>query len=234
MNLTFWKKKKAAEENSESASDEAVADASEADQPAKPGWLAHLKSRLKASKLLARKKRTPPEEEGSEPLAEQAGDDHPDMEPVLTVKRGKWRPLALALLIVLAGGGGFAARAWLSPPQPQKTHLPAPAAAPLPVTAIPRPAASSSPDKAEIEALKKRNQEMQAQIEVLKKQNQEMQAQAEAVKNQGKSVPPVTASTPPARGGVMTISGKESAEGLKKAIEEMNASDSRSSRKLAK
>lgn len=68
---------------------------------------------------------------------------------------------------------------------------------------------------------------VQAQLETLRKQNQEMQTQLEALKSQRHPpARPAGATASPPRGDVLIINGKnskESAQGLKQVIEEMNA-----------
>lgn len=104
------------------------------------------------------------------------------------------------------------------------------------VPPVPAATASHPPAEAQANAAATTGSEMQAQIETLKKQNQEMREQLDTLKKQSKQPSPVAA-TPP-REGVLIISGKEvkeSAQGLKKVIEEMNAaSDSQGARKPAK
>jgi hypothetical protein len=77
--------------------------------------------------------------------------------------------------------------------------------------------------------------DVQAQIEALKKQNQEMQAQIDMLKQQQAgtaSKPAKSGSSALPKDGVIIIGGKnskESAQSLKKVIEEMNTSSDRSS-----
>lgn len=69
------------------------------------------------------------------------------------------------------------------------------------------------------------DEDVQTQIETMKKQNQEMQAQIEALKKQPTATRPARSTATP-REGVLIINGKnakESAQGLKKVIESMNA-----------
>ena len=69
------------------------------------------------------------------------------------------------------------------------------------------------------------DEDIQTQIEAMKKHNLEMQAEIEMLKKQPAAARPVRAATTP-REGVLIINGKntkESAQGLKKIIEDMNA-----------
>ena len=69
------------------------------------------------------------------------------------------------------------------------------------------------------------DEDVQAQIQAMKKHNQEMQAQIEALKKQPAVERPARSAATP-REGVLIINGKnakESAQGLKKVIEGMNA-----------
>jgi flagellar basal body-associated protein FliL len=90
-----------------------------------------------------------------------------------------------------------------------------------PATEVPEPQAETPVAEAPAE------EDVQAQIQAMKKQNQEMQAQIEALKKQPTVARPArsaTSATP--REGVLIINGKnakESAQGLKKVIEGMNA-----------
>ncbi|MDP2154754.1 MAG: hypothetical protein Q8J61_02035 [Sulfuricella sp.] len=72
------------------------------------------------------------------------------------------------------------------------------------------------------------DEDVQAQIQAMKKHNQEMQAQIEALKKQpaAEKKPARSAASAMPREGVLIINGKnakESAQGLKKVIEDMNA-----------
>ena len=168
---------------------------------------------------------------------------------------------ALGVLVLLVTGGGFAAWKWLRPstPLPVKTaaphlqetkkievravpsgpaHIPADTTPPQPEAISPQTAA-----KTQATVASQANPDIQAQIEALKKQNQEMQAQIEALKKQDEQQPPgyVSAGKPTKtgasslhQGGVLIINGKDtkaSAQSLKQAIEEMNATEGRDSRK---
>lgn len=69
------------------------------------------------------------------------------------------------------------------------------------------------------------DEDIQTQIAAMKKHNQEMQAEIEMLKKQPAAARPVRAAATP-REGVLIINGKntkESAQGLKKIIEDMNA-----------
>lgn len=108
------------------------------------------------------------------------------------------------------------------PPVPPSTTEEANAEAP----AAEKPDAPTDTPAPEAEAEAPAEDDVQAQIQAMKKQNQEMQAQIEALKKQ----PTPERSARPAvspRDGVLIINGsnpRESAQGLKKVIENMNAS----------
>lgn len=83
---------------------------------------------------------------------------------------------------------------------------------------------SASPAEAPV-AEAPADEDVQTQIEAMKKHNQEMQAQIEALKKQPAGARPARSTATP-REGVLIINGKnakESAQGLKKVIEGMNA-----------
>lgn len=117
-------------------------------------------------------------------------------------------------------------------PQPEDAQPPAESApqqeagAEAPAAGIPEPAAEAP--VAEAGADTPAEEDVPSQIQAMKKQNQEMQAQIEALKKH----PAAEKSARPAvspRDGVLIINGtntKESAQGLKKIIESMNASSS--------
>jgi len=140
--------------------------------------------------------------------------------------------IVLAFLIPLASVGGFFAANKLLPPphqeaspaknatsqkvktdgQPASEPTEAAGQTPQPKPAPPAPVANAPSD------------DVQVQIETMKKQHQEMQAQIEALKKQPAAPRSVRSAAMP-REGVLIIDGKnvkESAQGLKKAIESMN------------
>lgn len=88
-----------------------------------------------------------------------------------------------------------------------------------PVAEVPAPPAEAPVAEAPAD------EDLQTQIQAMKKQNQEMQAQIEALKKQPAGARPAKSTATP-REGVLIINGKnakESAQGLKKVIEGMNA-----------
>lgn len=237
MNLLFWKKKKPAEGESKDESLEkpdeetTAAESEEAERtPVQPGILARVRTKLVAARQRLRRHRespapaedqspVPAEDQSSAPAKDQspasakgkspaaknapgkATVEAPTADATTNIPASKVRKRSLlwgtvVVLTLLTAGGGFAAIKWLLAPAPA---------------------------------------DMQAQIEALKKQNQEMQAQIEAQKKESQSKPkPVTAAeenkawgtTPLSDKGVLVISNedsKASAQTLKQAIEEMNA-----------
>lgn len=125
-----------------------------------------------------------------------------------------------------------------SAPGPAKTAEQAPEPEQPLTEPAPQQADSATPPPAEVaepsaetsaaDAPTPVDERVQEQIEAMKKQNQEMQAQIEALKKRPaveRSVRPAPSATP--REGVLIINGKdakESAQGVKKIIEGMNAS----------
>lgn len=217
MNLLFWKKKPPADEESGEAApdkpDDENAESEEAGEaPARPGLFARIRARLAAAERRRRKRRESPaaDDAPEKTGAEAPAEDAPDDIPAAGTKR-RWLLLgALLAAIALAAGGGLAAWKWLLAPAPADM-------------------------RAQIEALKKQNQEMQARIEAMKKENPDKpQPDAAAVENKP---PGEYAATPPGA-GVLIISDKDTkagAQALKQAIEEMNAaSERRNARKPAR
>ena len=194
MNLKFWKKKQMSEESDNNATDETI-DATETDPtPAKPGFLARLKSTLIPSR---KKDKTAENEENFEepkPSDERTDRKHreeePEPAPTPAEKPGKRLVIALALLIPLAAGGGFFAATQLLPPPQHKETPPTKGAALQEVKIKLHPAAEATEPPAE--------------------------APVAGRSARSSAIP---------RGGVLIISdkdSKESVQGLKKIIEEMN------------
>jgi flagellar basal body-associated protein FliL len=112
-------------------------------------------------------------------------------------------------------------------PQPETDQSPNESApqqssdAPTPIAEVAEPQAEPPGNGAPAPS----DEDIQTQIETLKKHNQKMQAEIEMLKKQPAVARPArTAATP--REGVLIINGKnakESAQGLKKIIEDMNA-----------
>lgn len=216
MNLLFWKKKKTEPEESreqflDKTDDEtATAEPEEAEStPDQPGILARVRIKLAAVGQRLRRRRESSAGEDESPTAGDAGKTGVEAsaeDAIITnyaLKPRKRLLLAGALIvfILLTAGGGFAAWKWLLVPAPADMQV-------------------------QIEVLKKQNREMQAQIEALKKDSQsEPQPATAAVENRPSGKWKNTA-LPPGQ-GVLIISDKDttaSAQALKQAIEEMNAS----------
>jgi len=233
--------------------DDKPQDEESAAPPSKPGFLARLKNALLPSrkKKKTEDEEKPEEAKHSAKHADKKHrDEEPEPSEVPAKKPRKRLVIVLALLIPLAVGGGFfAATKLMLPPQPQKApqakdaamqevkidgnHTPEPPKAaeqapqPEPEQPLPEPAPQQADNATTpaAEAPAPADGDVQTQIEELKKQNQEMQAQIEALKKQSERPARSTASATP-REGVLIINGqnaKESAQGLKKAIEGMNA-----------
>lgn len=137
--------------------------------------------------------------------------------PVTPVRNLKKRLItggAIGLLVILLAGIGFAL------PRIPRSH---PQQKPATAEASParHPAARTETSQAEIAALKKKNEELQAQIEAAKKLL--LQAQSPAAQRQQTNQH--TASSAAPIGGEMTVSNKDpraAAQALKAAIEAMN------------
>jgi len=220
MKLKFWKKN--------------ADDGDDAETPAKPGLTARIKLRLAA---LVRSFKKPPafyaEEVQAPDVSEQTEsvhDDTPSAKPV-NFKKRLIIGTAVALLIVILAGVGFAAwKIFLLKPE-QKVDT---SAKTLEIHHTDQPVPQAVLPSAEIEELKKRNDELQAQVEKLKKEqlnkeqlkkeqlNKEPLQQshaASAVKQANNKIPPS-----PVSGEIMV--GNEDPKGsamtLKEAIKAMN------------
>ncbi len=178
-------------------------------------------------------------------------DEEPEPSDVPVEKPRKRLVTVLALLIPLAAAGGFYAAINLFPPPQQQEAPPAKDAAaqeekvdeqpaPEPAEAAEQapqqtdnaatPAAEAPEPIAEApvaDAPAPTDEDVQTQIEAIKKHNQEMRALIESLKKQPaaeRPARPAASATP--REGVLIIGGKnskESAQSLKKVIEDMNA-----------
>ncbi len=220
MNLMFWKKKPKtgddAEDSQTPPDDRTMAlDSAEPDAPASPGLVTRIKSRLAG--LAQRFRKAPPagaeenQVQETHGRSQAAAEDVPSFRPMRTKKRliiGG----AIGLLVLLLAGIGFATwKIFLSPPQQESATAETSHAS--------QPAAHAETPQAEIEALKKKNAELQAQIEATKKSQPQQQP---AAAPQGGDNAAVSSSG----SGEMTISNKDpkaAAQALKAAIEEMNA-----------
>ena len=252
MNLKFWKKKidtgNDAKDTQEKPADETVAqdlsnpEAPDTETTAKSGLAARMKSWFGA--LTGRFRRAPAfSAEGDQSTDAQdssgniAGDTtviNPDLKPS-DQEAPEIRPVnlkkrlivggAIALLVLLLIGIGFAAWKFFSPPPKKETGASGTAKTshvtrPAPQPEAPRPEASKPEvSPAEIEALKKKNEELQAQIEALKNSRKEQLRQPSARQtNENISVSPA--------GGEIKIGNenpKATAMSIKEAIEAMNA-----------
>jgi hypothetical protein len=228
VNLKFWKKKPKAGENADTtADDKTVAmEVPELDTSAKAGLLSRVKSGLTGLARRFRKHPTPEagNDEDQTPNAHDNTAAESSDAPALRSIRTKKRLIiggAIGLLILLLTGVGFAAwKIFLSPPQQDAS---APAKADASHNNPPLEHAATKPAETpqdEIEALRKKNDELQAQIEALKKEPPQDQHPASPTGSAAEN----TAS--PSSTGEMTISNKDpkaAAQALKEAIEAMNA-----------
>lgn len=218
LNQRFKKTSATAEvasDNPEAAGGEQTVamEAPDFDSPARLGLLTRVKSGFsglvrRLGKSSASDMGDAEEIQSSEPQA----DDAPAIRSIRTKKRlivGG----AIGLLFLLLAGAGFAVWKFLLSSPEQDAAAPATAEI---------ADGSLSEEQSEIEALRKKNDELQAQIEVLKKEPQQDQspvpaeggAEGEAVSFSGS--------------GEITLSNKDpkaAAQSLKEAIEAMNASN---------
>lgn len=226
MNFMFWKKKTPGGTEAVEADDDrtvAIARTNEAEETLeqaaiRPGLLARLANALSALRK-PRDSSTEADDDNSEtPEPAAAGhqdDETPSIAPARNMKKRLVIGGAIGLLIVLLGGIGFAITKILSPQAEQK-----PATADASLASHPAPHAETS--QAEIEALKKKNAELQAQIEAIQKQPPQPPTPAsESLAAKGNA-----ASAASDGSDEITISNKDpkaAAQVLKAAIEEMNA-----------
>jgi len=221
----FWKKKtdtvSEAEVPQEDSVDKIVAHESpDQEAPMKPGLAARIKSLLaalvkrfkKPPAFSAAEDQAPDASERSEPTPKNTSSQKP-----INLKKRLIIGGAIGLLILLLSGIGFAVwKILLSTPK-QDIDTPATAETshpvqPVPHTAIPR---------AEIDALRKKNIELQAEIEALKKEQQPQQSSTESTAQQTSDN--ISSSS---ISGEITVDNKDpkaTAMSLKEAIEAMNA-----------
>ena len=232
----FWKKKadtgSEAETPQEDTADRTVgreADGPESSDPEMPdqetpeksGLVARIKSQLARTKsrlaaLIRRFKKPPVFQAEADQAQDDSGhsespsDDTSSPKPV-NLKKRLILGGAIGLAILLLMGAGFAVwKIFLSAPDED-------ADTPVPVEA-PRSARPAIP-RAEIEALKKKNEELQAQVETLKKEPAPQQPAEPTAQQAGDSIPSQSDS------GEITIGNKDAkatAKALKEAIETMN------------
>lgn len=225
----FWKKKAdtggEAETPQEDTADRTVGreaddpessdpEMSDQENPGKSGLAARIKSRLAA---LIRRFKKPPAFQAEADQAqddsrhsESPSDDTSSPKPV-NLKKRLILGGAIGLAILLLMGAGFAVwKIFLSAPD-EDADTPVPVEAPHSARpAIPR---------AEIEALKKKNEELQAQVETLKKEPAPQPPAEPAAQQAGDNIPSQSDS------GEITIGNKDAkatANALKEAIETMN------------
>ena len=220
MNLMFWKKKPESTNDAEDSptppDDKTVAlNSPDPDAPPSPGLVMRMKSGLAA--LVGRFRKTPTPDAEENQTQETRSRSQPDAEdvPAISQMRNKKRLIiggAIGLLVLLLAGIGFATwKIFMHHPKQE------PATAEISHTS--QPASYTETPQAEIEALKKKNLELQAQIEAIKKR--QPQQQPPAAPESGEST-----AAPSSGSGEMTISNKDpkaAAQALKAAIEEMNA-----------
>jgi len=224
MNLMFWKKKPKSGDDTEDSQtppdDKTMAlDSTDPDAPAKPGLVTRMKSGLAGLALRFRKAPPPDAEENQAPDAQGGSQPAAEDAPTIRPMRAKKRLIiggAIGLLVLLLAGIGFATwKIFLSHPEQE------PAAPAMAETShASQPAVHAETPQAEIEALKKKNAELQAQLEAIKKEQPQQQPPASPQAGEN------TASASSSGNGEMTISNKDpkaAAQALKAAIEEMNA-----------
>lgn len=209
MNLMFWKKKTQSADDTEDPQTPPDAKTMALDPnapvaPAKTGLIARIKSGLAGLFSRSGKAQAPDAEDGG---SESAAAGAPAIKPIRTKKRliiGG----AIGLLVLLLAGIGFATwKIFLSHPEPKP--------ATTEISHAGQPAPHTEISQAEIEALKKKNAELQTQLEAIKQQ-------PPAAPQAGEKTAPASSSG----SGELTISNKDpkaAAQALKAAIEEMNA-----------
>lgn len=256
MNLMFWKKKADTGENAETTqenfSEEAVAqkmramglpatessdsglsdlESADPETTEKPGLATRAK--LLFATLIRRFKKTPAfqaEDDQAPDAPESPVFESEESSPAGSVNLKKRLIIggAIGLLILLLVGTGFAVRKiFLSA---HEEDIDAAVTVETPHAAQPVQSAQSAViPLAEIEALKKKNDELQAQIKALKKE----QLQPEAAE-----VPQASGNTSPtSENGTLTIDNKDpkaTAMSLKEAIDAMNAGSGEFNKKPAK
>ncbi|MFZ2300921.1 MAG: hypothetical protein WAW10_03505 [Gallionella sp.] len=227
MNLMFWKKKTGAVGDAETSPDESGSPDSEA--PAKPGLITGISSRLAA--LVGRFKKPPAFSAEGDQAAdatqqpESAPEDASPPSPP-NLKKRLMMGGAIGLTVLLLAGIGFAVwKIFLSAPAGEAD---ASAAAGVPRTA--RPASPGGESRAEIEALRKKNEELKAQIDALKKEQPRQQPVEPAAQPSGDNLQSSDS------GDIMVDNKdpKATAMSLKEAIDAMNESSGDYGKKNAK
>jgi hypothetical protein len=220
MNLMFWKKKADIGGDAENPADKMVVhEALSSESLEKPGLVAKIKSQLAA--LIRRFKKSPALNAAEAQAPDATGHSESTTEDItpsgpVNLKKRLIIGGAIGLFVLLLAGIGVAAWKFFAP-QP-KHDATAPASAEPPHTAQPTPHAAIP--HAETEALRKKNEELQAQIEALKKQPLQQMPAEPAAQQESDNIPPLPVS------GERTIDNKDpkaAAMSLKEAIEAMNA-----------
>jgi hypothetical protein len=228
MNLMFWKKKTPGDTQQDETDDdltvaiprdgETAEENNNEEDAVRPGLLTRLRNALSA----LRKPRDSgiaidgDEAEAPQPnAADRRDDETPAVVPARNMKKRLIIGGAIGLLVILLAGIGFAITKIL---QPDPEHKPATAEA----SHATHPAPHAETPQTEIEALKKKNAELQTQLEAIKKE----QTQAQSPTMRSQETGEHATSSPLSSGGEMTVSNKDpkaAAQALKAAIEAMNA-----------
>ena len=227
MNLMFWKKKTGAAGGAETSPDEPGSPDSEA--PAKPGLIAGISSRFAA---LIRRFKKPPAfsaEEDQAAEATQQPESASEGAPPPSAPNLKKRLMiggAIGLAILLLAGIGFAVwKIFLSAPTEG-----ADTSAVTETAHIAKPAPPAGESRAEIEALRKKNEELKAQIDALKKEQHRQQPVESAAQQQSDNLQT-------SESGDIMVDNKDpkaTAMSLKEAIDAMNESSGDYGKKKAK
>lgn len=228
MNLMFWKKKTGAAGDAESPQDNPAgavkkesADPESADSEAtkKPGLFAKISSRLAA---LIRHFKKPPafnaEENQAADSAEHSESEQDDTTSPAAPHRLNRRLIiaGVAVLLILSLSGiGFAVWKFFLPAPQEEAHIPAA-----------KPAPQTEAARAKIEALKKKNEELQAQIDALKKEQPKQEGtESPQLVDESTAKPPKDKALTSSDSGDLMIDNKDpkaTAMSLKEAIEAMN------------
>ena len=233
MNLMFWKKKadtgEDAESTQKSPAEETVVresndseshdtEASDQDAATKPRLGARIKSRLAA--FIRRFKKPPVFQAEEESAQDDSGHSKSTPENIsppkpVSLKKRLIFGGAIVLVVLLLIGVGFAVwKIFLSTPE-KDADISATVEPPRNV----RPAPHAVIPRAEIEALKKKNEELQAQVEAYKKEPQQLRPIESTVSQASDNIRSQSAS------GEITIDNKDpktTAMSLKEAIDAMN------------
>jgi len=220
MNLMFWKKKTPDNTEQETDDDKTVVIAREAEiaeeneaDALRPGLLTRLRNALSA--LRKPRDSAAEDETPGDQAADSRDDEAPAVVPMRNLKKRLIMGGAIGLTIALLAGTGFAITKALLPHPEQKPAI-------ADATHIDHAAAHAETPQTEIEALKKKNDELQAQLEAIKNGQQQQQLPSSPNIEAGEN-----AAASSLGSGEMTVSNKDpkaAAQALKAAIEAMNAS----------